>query len=371
MKKVGLLVNPIAGMGGKVGLKGTDGQEILKKALSLGALPEAELKASQALEILSTIAAEITLYTAPGKMGEDIAKKHGFKPHVVISADDATTAEDTKMAVQAFVHSGVNLLIFAGGDGTARDVYTVLGADSKIPAIGIPAGVKIHSAVYATSPRNAGLLAKQYLSEGSLPLRQAEVMDIDEDAFRAGSLSAKLYGYLSVPCSAHYMQHLKVGSAETDRALQEAIANQVIETMEPDMLYIVGPGSTTAVILEQLGLNYTLLGVDVVKNRQLLRSDTGEKDLLGLIEGNKAKIIVTIIGGQGYIFGRGNQQISDKVIEKVGKDNILIVATRDKVLSLDQGYLMVDTGNESINELLRGYMKIITGYREELIYRVK
>ncbi len=371
MKKVGLVVNPIAGMGGRVGLKGTDGSDILKKAQSLGAVPEAELKASQALKILSTIAAEITLYTAPGSMGENIAKKNSFKPYVVISVDEATTAEDTIKAVQSFAHSGVNLIMFAGGDGTARDVYTILGNDSKIPAIGIPAGVKIHSAVYATSPRNAGLLAKQYLSEGSLPLRQAEVMDIDEDAFRAGSLSAKLYGYLSVPCSASYMQHLKVGSAETDRALQEAIADQVIEKMETDMLYIVGPGSTTAVIMEKIGLNYTLLGVDVVKNRQLIRSDVGENDLLAMIEGDRAKIIVTIIGGQGYIFGRGNQQISDKVIEKVGIDNILIVATRDKVLSLDQGYLMVDTGNERINELLRGYMKIITGYREELIYRVK
>ncbi|MDZ4132185.1 MAG: ATP-NAD kinase family protein [Dethiobacteria bacterium] len=392
MKKLGLIINPIAGMGGKVGLKGTDGAEMLEKARLLGASPEAGLKTAQALKQLAVLAAEIKLFTCPGEMGENIARSCGFIPQVIAMGSDQPSSElvhpyssppaadcsndhttgpaDTERAVRAMVKEGVDLLLFAGGDGTARNIYNVIGSDSSLPVIGIPAGVKIHSAVYATSPRNAGELARLYLQEGSLPLRRAEVMDIDEAAFREGRLSASLYGYLTVPCAGELMQHLKIGGISTEASLLEAIAEQVVENMENDLVYIVGPGSTLAPIMQKLGLQNTLLGVDVVLNGELLAADANEQQILDLIKGEKAKIIVTVIGGQGYIFGRGNQQISAVVIRQVGRANIIVVATREKILSLEFGRLLVDTGDEEVNRMLSGYTRIVTGYKEELIYPV-
>ncbi len=370
MKKVGLIVNPVAGMGGKVGLKGTDGPDIVEKAREMGAHPESADKAAIALRVLVDKLENVELYTCPGAMGEDVARRCNFEPQIIGSVSEPTTAEDTEKAAREMVGLGIDLLIFVGGDGTARDIYNALGDDSDLPAIGVPAGVKIHSAVYATTPKNAGELAVQYLKEAGLPVRRAEVMDIDEEAFRQGRLSAQLYGYLPVPCSGDLMQHLKVGGAETEESVLEAIAESVVEKMEPDVVYIMGPGSTIGPIMKKLGLDNTLLGVDVVLNGKLVASDANERQLLELIEGRAAKIVVTVIGGQGYIFGRGNQQISSEVIRKTGKDNIIVVATREKIFSLEYGKLLVDTGDEEINNMLRGYIRVVTGYKEEIIYKV-
>ncbi len=370
MKKVGLIINPVAGMGGKVGLKGTDGPEIVEKARAMGARPESADKAAKALQQLSGIREEIELITCPGEMGENTARRCGFELELISGIEKPTTEEDTEKAAKEMFEQGADLLLFVGGDGTARNIYNAIGDNSPMPALGVPAGVKIHSAVYATNPRNAGELAAQFLKEAGLPVRRSEVMDIDEDAFREGQLSARLYGYLQVPCSGELMQHLKVGGAETEEAVLEAIAENVVEKMEEDVAYIIGPGSTIGPIMDKLDLSNTLLGVDVVKNGKLLASDVNEKQLLELIEGERAKIIVTVIGGQGYIFGRGNQQISAEVIRIVGKENIIVVATREKIFSLEYERLLVDTGDEKVNGMLCGYMRIITGYNEELLYRV-
>ena len=371
MKKVGLIVNPVAGMGGKVGLKGTDGPEIMEKALALGARPEAGDKAALALQELEDLKREIILLTCPGLMGEATSLRCGFEPQLVIDQiNEQTTAQDTEEAALKMSDQGVDIILFAGGDGTARNIYNVLGSDSKIPVIGIPAGVKIHSAVYATNPRSAGELAAQYLKDSGLPLRRAEVMDIDEEAFRSGRLSAKLYGYLLVPSAGELMQHLKVGGAETEASTLEGIAEQIAENMEQDIVYIIGPGSTTASIMKHLELEYTLLGVDLVCNGKLIAADVNEKQILEQVKNREARIVVTVIGGQGYIFGRGNQQISAEVIEKVGKENIIVVASRDKLLSLEHRHLLVDTGDDEVNKMLSGYKRVVTGYREELIYPV-
>ncbi len=370
MKKVGLIINPVAGMGGKVGLKGTDGPEIVEKARAMGARPEAAAKAALALRSLSGLEEEIELITCPGEMGENTARQCGFEPKLISVINEPTTAADTERAAKEMAGMGIELLLFAGGDGTARNINNALGEESQLPVIGIPAGVKIHSAVYATSPRNAGDLAAQFLKEAGLPVRKSEVMDIDEDAFREGRLSARLYGYLPTPCSGELMQHLKVGAAETQESVLEAIAENVVEKMEEDVVYVIGPGSTIAPIMKKLGLKNTLLGVDLVKNGRLLAEDANEKQILDLIEGEKTKIVVTVIGGQGYIFGRGNQQISAEVIKKAGKQNIIVVATSEKIFSLEYEKLLVDTGDEEVNKMLCGYMRIITGYNEELMCRV-
>ena len=364
-----MIVNPVAGIGGRVGLKGSDGAEIQKRALELGAVPQSLNRAIQALERIASAKDELEVITYPGEMGEDAARACGFEPTVVGAIEPGeTTAEDTRNAAQDMARLEVDLLLFAGGDGTARDIYNAVG--EKLPALGIPAGVKIHSAVFGTSPRSAGDLALSYLRGRASNLRGAEVMDIDEEAFRQGVVSAKLYGYLKIPFRTNLVQSLKMASSPGEAASLGAIAYDVVEKMEDDCLYIIGPGTTTRAITAELGLDKTLLGVDVLLNRELIAADVGEAQLLKLLDGRRAKVIVTLIGGQGYIFGRGNQQISPKVIKKVGRDNIVVVSTTEKLHSLGRRPLWVDTGDREVDEMLCGYITVVTGYNERAIRKV-
>ena len=367
-KKLGLIVNPIAGIGGRVGLKGSDGAEIQKKALELGAAPQSLGRAVQALEMVKSIKDDIELVTYPSEMGEDAAKKCDFDPIVFGSIiKGRTTAKDTKDAAEEMLRMCVDLIVFAGGDGTARDIYDAI--EEAMPVLGIPAGVKMQSAVFATNPRSAGELVVLYLC-GECDVREAEVMDIDEEAIRQGVVSAKLYGYLKIPFQKRLVQGAKVPSGGGDREAMDAIACEVVERMKDNCLYIIGPGTTTRAIASKLGLNKTLIGVDVVLKGKLLGIDVNEAQLLKLIENRNAKIIVTPIGGQGYIFGRGNQQMSPEVIKRVGRDNIMVVATSEKINSLKGRPLLVDTGDRKVDGMLKGYMRVITGYREEIIYKV-
>ena len=368
-KMLGLIVNPVAGIGGRVGLKGSDGSEIQRRALALGAVPESLGRAAQALERIAPLKDDLELVTYPGEMGEDVARACGLEPTVIGAIKRGeTTAQDTRNAAREMQRLGVRLLLFAGGDGTARDVCRAVGADT--PALGIPAGVKIHSAVFATSPRNAGDLAVLYLRGRVSGLREAEVMDIDEQAFRQGRVSARLYGYLCVPFQGSLVQNLKVGSRPGEKASLKAIAWDVIDNLEDDCLYIVGPGTTTRAIAAELGLDKTLIGVDVIFGRELAAADVNESLLLQLLEGRKARIIVTPIGGQGYIFGRGNQQISHRVIRKVGVDRLVVVSTVEKIHSLGGRPLWVDTGDRAVDKMLSGYIRVVTGYNERMVYRV-
>jgi predicted polyphosphate/ATP-dependent NAD kinase len=367
-KRLGLIVNPVAGIGGRVGLKGSDGAEIQKKALSLGAVPQSLNRAIQALERLKPVD-ELEVITYPGEMGEEAARACGLEPTVIGSIKPGkTTPEDTMNAAGEMLRLHVDLLLFAGGDGTARDVYNAIG--EELPALGIPAGVKIHSAVFGANPISAGDLAASYLQGKVSNLREAEVMDIDEGAVRQGVVSARLYGYLKVPFQRRLLQGLKTPSSPGERAAMAAIAADVVSNMEDGWLYIIGPGTTTRAITSRLGLDKTLIGVDVVAEGKLVAADVNESQLLELLEGRKAKIVVTPIGGQGYIFGRGNQQISPKVIEKVGKENILVVSTTGKIHSLRGRPLWVDTGDRAVDEMLSGHIRVTTGYNEQIIYRV-
>jgi predicted polyphosphate/ATP-dependent NAD kinase len=238
--------------------------------------------------------------------------------------------------------------------------------------LGLPAGVKIHSSVYAVTPRAAGVLARRYL-EGrpAVHLQEAEVMDLDEEALRQGSVSARLYGYLSVPYEAGFVQNPKSSSPATDRVEVEEIANSIASQMEPDTLYILGPGTTTRAITDRLGLAKTLTGVDAVLEGKLIAADASEQRLLSLLAVQpRAKIIITPVGGQGYLLGRGNQQISPAVIRRVGKENLIVASTVRKLISLGGRPLLVDTGDESTDRLLQGYLRIATGQGRTMVYRV-
>jgi len=369
MKKLGLIVNPIAGMGGRVGLKGTDGLHILEKAKELGAKPVAENRAVEALKKLEFLKDSIELITYPYQMGEKAAADGGFSPKVIGSIPATqTTAKDTQNAAKDMQSLGIDLLLFAGGDGTARDIYKAIGESSVV--LGIPAGVKIHSAVYACNPARAGELAALCLQGKAKNIIEAEVMDIDEDDYRKGRLSAKLYGYLRIPFERRYVQRVKAGSGATERYYQEAMAVSIVEDMSDEYFYIIGPGTTTRTIMERLNLDNSLLGIDLVYQKKLIGKDLNESELLEKIKGKKAKLIITPIGGQGYLLGRGNQQISPEVIRQVGKHNIIIMATKQKINSLQGRPLLVDTGDRATDELLNDYFKVITGYREASVYIV-
>lgn len=369
LRRLGLIVNPVAGIGGRVGLKGSDGVRIQEQALKLGAVPQAETRTVCALEAIKALGAELEIITYPGEMGEDAARQSGFQPTVIGSIQlGSTTASDTRKAAQELEQLNVELLLFAGGDGTARDIYDAVG--DGIPVLGIPAGVKIHSGAYATSPKAAGALAALFLSGDITSLREAEVMDIDEDAIRAGIVSARLYGFLRIPFQRRLVQGAKAASGPTEAGTMRAIACHIVENMRRECLYIIGPGTTTRAIASELGVPKTLIGVDVVLDGRVVASDANESRLLDLLDGRPATIIVTPIGGQGYIFGRGNQQLSHEVITRVGESNITIVGTKEKIHSLRGQPFLVDTGDPSLDQMLTGYVKVVTGYNEMIVYRV-
>jgi predicted polyphosphate/ATP-dependent NAD kinase len=360
-KTIGFIVNPIAGMGGAVGLKGTDGKTILNEAISLGAKPIASQRAETFLSELYPAQKSLKLIVGAGCMGEDQATKFYSTCQVKGKRKRETTSEDTQNIAKEVVEAVVDLLVFCGGDGTTRDMLKAVGM--KVPVLGVPTGVKMHSALFAVSPQAAARVTVRYLW-GGLPLREAEVMDVDEQAFREGRLSAELYGYMLSPYEPHLIQGNKLESPMTENEVrnQAAIAIYIIEEMKPDVIYVVGPGTTTRTIGDLLDAKKTLLGVDIFQNKKLFARDVNEKQTMNAIDGKPAKIIVTPIGGQGFIFGRGNQQISTKVIRKVGLENIVVVATKSKLDRLK--CLRVDTGDPDLDKELRAHeINVVTDYK--------
>jgi len=383
--KLGFVINPIAGVGGSVALKGSDGENIPEKALSLGAKFKANQRASAALSVLEPYKNQITIYTASGTMGETCAKALGFEVVVVTQPENLNTAldlytsfKDTQNLVKALIKTQVDILLFAGGDGTARDICTIV--EDKFPVLGIPAGCKIHSGVYAVTPKAAGRVIEMLVTNQLVTLAEADVMDIDESLFRQGVVKAKRYGEMQIPCELRYVQAVKSGGKETDELVLQDIAAHVIENMNNE-LYIMGSGSTTAFIMEELGETNTLLGVDVLRNHTVIANDITEPELWALIQKHLGtddaqvnpnietlKLVITLIGGQGHIFGRGNQQLSPRVINAIGKENIIIVATKTKLAGLNNRPLIIDTGDLELDQNLSGYFPVITGYKDQVLY---
>ncbi|MEM2122874.1 MAG: ATP-NAD kinase family protein [Candidatus Bathyarchaeia archaeon] len=376
MRILGLIVNPIAGIGGNVALKGSDGEEIVREARRRGGESPAPRRAESFLKALKQhLGSSFTLITCKGDMGENEALKAGIYPDYIVSVGGAlTSAEDTKAAALEMERREVDLIAFCGGDGTARDIMDAI--DLRKPVIGVPSGVKMESAVFSVNPEAAALLAFKFLG-GGLSTVDREVVDVDEEEYRKGFLKTRLYGYLRVPNDSDLLQAAKSPSplTEDEMEAQKSIAKYMVEEMDEDILYIIGPGTTAKAVLRELGLDSCLLGVDVVLGRRLLASDVSERDLIHILEGysgcNPVRIVVTPIGGQGYIFGRGNQQISPNVIRRVGRDNIIVLATFNKLFSLPKFRLLVDTGDREVDLSLSGYIRVIVDYRRELVVRVE
>lgn len=370
-KTLGLIVNPVAGMGGPVGLKGTDGVEVLLEARRRGAHPVSSERALLALRRLASSTVPFRLLTGSGELGEDVARAAGLDPIVVYSsAPGSSRPDDTRNAALVMAYATVDLLLFAGGDGTARDVLGMVG--DRVPILGIPTGVKMYSAVFGTNPQNAGNLAVRFVAaEPSVRFREAEVMDIDEAAMRSDQVSARLYGYACSPHERHLTQNAKAGSVTNENMSLDAVSRQVVREMQPGRLYLLGPGTTTRRVMAELGLPSTLLGVDAVMDGALVGTDLNEHQLIRLMEGHETRIIVGVLGGHGSLFGRGNQQISAEVIRRAGRDNIIVVASMDKLLALDAGCLRVDTGDADVDAMLSGYLRVHTGPDRSVFFRVR
>ena len=372
MGRLGLIVNPIAGMGGRVGLKGTDGAGVLERAQALGAVPIAAERAGRALARLELRSAGLRLVAAAGGMGADLAAAHAFETEVLASGehgDGVTTADDTRAAAAELVRLGVDLILFAGGDGTARDILDVVG--ERLPILGVPTGVKMHSGVFATTPESAGDVVASFLASVPRgPVREAEVLDIDEDAVRAGRISTRLYGAACVPDDRLRVQAAKLSSVPSDENALEAACAAVAGGMDPRRIYVLGPGTTTRRVMRRLGLPKTLLGIDAVRGGRLLGADLGERELLELIGDEPATLLIGVVGGQGALLGRGNLQLSPAVLRRIGTENIEVIAGLRKLLALDPPLLHVDTGDPELDAALCGYRRVHVAPRRTLVYRV-
>ena len=373
MFKLGLIVNPLAGIGGPVGLKGSDGAATVSAALARGAEPRAPERAQRALGQLLPLQNSVQIYCAQGAMGAEVARSAGFEPQLLTAEAEPvnqTSAADTERVAQQLQALGMDLIVFVGGDGTARNVYNAVGA--RQPVLGVPAGVKMHSGVYAVSPEAAGEIIGMMVRGELVTVSEQEVRDIDEDAFRQGRVSARYYGEMLVPAEVRYVQQVKSGGQEVEAMVLADIAAEVIENMDPDTLYIIGPGSTTRAVMQELGLENSLLGVDLVRDQQLVGRDLSGPELQAALEAHsgQVRLIITAIGGQGHILGRGNQQLTPRVLRQLGRDNIDVIATKTKILALNGRPLLVDSHDPQLDRELQGYIRVITGYRDAILYPV-
>lgn len=366
---LGLIINPVAGLGGPLGFKGSDG--LAEAALAQGAERKAEHRALAMLRALpEAVRARLRCWTAAGEMGERVAREAGLALAGVFPVPATSSAQDTVATARWLLEQGVDLIVFVGGDGTARDLVDAVG--TAVPVLGVPAGVKMHSGVFAIHPGAAAEVIAQLVEGGLVQVDDADVRDLDEAALRAGTVRARWYGSLRVPVAGRFLQHVKCGGREVEELVQEEIAAGLVEELEPATLYLVGPGTTTQALFRQLGLRKTLLGVDVLRDGQVLAEDANAATLERVLAeaAGPVRLIVTVTGGQGFLLGRGNQQFSPAVIRVVGREGLLVLATHEKLKALAGRPLLVDTGDADLDTSLSGYLDVVTGYRHHVLYRV-
>jgi len=364
MRRIGVVVNPIAGMGGRVGLKGTDGK--VEEARELGAERRAPERAVEALARLRDRAPDAEVLTYGVEMGERAAREAGFDPRVVGEPADPgrTTAADTRDAVGRFLAEGVDLVLFVGGDGTAVDVAEPIdAADASVPMLGVPAGVKVYSSVFAVTPQEAGRIAATFERT-----ERREVNDIDEVAYREeGEVRAELEAVAEVPVAERLQSGKELAGGDV-----ETLAAGVAAEVGEGVTYVLGPGSTLGATKRALGFEGSPLGVDVWRataagpepEGELLVADARESEILANL-GERNVVVVSPIGGQGFVFGRGNHQISPAVLRRC---EVEVVAAKEKLDDL--GVLRVDTDDADVDEQLRGWRKVRVGRFERRMMKV-
>jgi len=374
--KIGLVVNPWAGIGGPAGLKGSDGAGCVQAALAASSLPQVPARLAAMFAACGEAAQAIRWYTADGEMGLSALQAAGLQACAVVPVAVPSQAADTRRASAILAGMGIDLLLFAGGDGTARDVLDGLrdaGAMGRLPVLGLPAGVKMQSAVFANHPTAAGALLRQLQQNGLSVCCDAEVMDLDEDILRHGVIMPRLYGYLQLPLAPTLTQGGKARHVSGSGAQRMAIARGFAEKMEARALYLVGPGSTTQALLSLLGVDGTLPGVHAaLGDGTLLARDATRRQLEELAADWQAPLhlVLSPIGGQGMVLGRGNQQISPDLLRAAGKRGLHVLAPPAKLMSLQGGVLRIDSGDAGLDAEFNGYLPVTTGYREQTMWPV-
>jgi predicted polyphosphate/ATP-dependent NAD kinase len=369
MARIGFLINPIAGMGGRVGLKGTD--SVAAEAARRGAQPIANARALEALHELRRLlegrpqAGDLTWLTASGAMGCDALRAAGYSAiEVVHQAAAEPSAQDTRAAVEKFLAAGVDLILFCGGDGTARDICGVTGETT--PILGIPSGVKMYSGVFGITPARTADILLRYLTR-EIGLAGVEILDLDEEKYRRDEWAVRLYMSAKTPFEPTYVQAAKALIAGADEeAVKEDIAAQLREEIEarPDALFLLGPGSTVQAVARSLDVDKTLLGIDAVAHGRIVGKDLAERQILELLAHyGEHKLILSPIGAQGFVLGRGNQPLSPAVIRQIGADNLILIATPAKLARTQR--LRFDTGDPALDAALitRKFLPVIIGYR--------
>lgn len=362
--RIGVVVNPIAGMGGRVGLKGTDDVEAARER---GATPRAPDRAEAALAAIATHDNAASIYAAPGAMGADQARAVGLDPVVLsVSTTPAetyppatTTAADTTAAVHAAVDAGVDVLLFVGGDGTATDVAVALD-DRAVgtPMLGVPAGVKVYSGVFAVSPAAAGRIVATFDRTAD-----REISDLDEAAYRGGEVRTAVRAVRPVP-----VDDAVQGTKQRTSGSVEGITAGVTASITPGRRYVLGPGGTLNAIKTALGFDGSPLGVDIWEATEdggrVVARDAAASDILAAVDGDHV-VIVSPLGGQGFVFGRGNDQLSPAVLADA---TVEIVAAPEKLDTLD--VLRIDIDDPAIAESLRGWHPVRTGRVSQRLMQV-
>lgn len=375
MPTIGFLINPIAGMGGRVGLKGTD--DVVDEAIRRGAEPIAQKRSVEALRKARHLLqndptpSKVSWLTCSGEMGAGALSIAGFSDaHVIYQAPEHPTCEDTGKAVRRMIDAGANLILFCGGDGTARDICKVIGTDT--PILGIPSGVKMYSGVFGITPEGTAQILIGFLT-GILGLAEVDVLDLDEERFRKGEWAVKLYYAACTPYEPSRTQAAKAQIDEaSDAGMKVEIADHLCEAIatHPEVLFILGAGSTVKSIADRLGVAKSLLGVDAVAGGAVVGTDLNERQLKGLLKRySDRRLVLSPIGAQGFVLGRGNLQLSPEVIKEIGPDNILVVATPAKLARTP--VLLFDTGSRDLDRALtgNGYLPVVTGYRRRRLVK--
>ena len=372
MFKLGLIVNPYAGLGGPEGLKGSDTlpdglrQSVAEEMANSRSLP----RAVRCLAALAPVAEQLAVYGFDGAMAEQACREAGLTFTSVGRAEALSSAEDTRRAAQCLLSEQVDIVLFVGGDGTARDIYSAVG--ESLPVLGLPAGVKMHSAVYAVNPQAAAAILRALIDGDLVDIGLQEVRDIDEAAFAQGRVRSRHYGELMVPRLGGFLQQVKQAGREVEELVIADIADELMENYDEDCLYIVGPGSTTTGFMEALGLPYTLLGFDLVRGGELLQADANAQQISEVMDHHQGPItvLITAIGGQGHILGRGNQQLTPALIRRIGRDNFQVLASKGKLSGLAGRPLLVDSNDAALDAQWQGFIAVTTGYRDQVMYRV-
>ena len=362
MLNLGFVVNPVSGIGGTVGLKGSDG--VVDEARGLGGNARAIPRVEQLLAAHPMCFSGFRVFTWAGAMGGGLLGSHGIDAAIIGEPPSVTSSEDTRAAVDAFVARRIDLIVFVGGDGTARDVVS---RARGTPVIGLPAGVKMHSGVFVRSPARLAEILARIRDGGLVAARDAEIRDLDEKALRDGVVRSRFYADAKVPDLGDYLQHTKIGGVEDETLAQADIAAFVAdEIRQSSSKFVLGPGSTVGTIKTELGCPGTLLGFDLFDASGCLETNLAERRLLEI---GHFVAVVSFTRGQGALLGRGNLELSIDVLERLQREDLWVVGTRKKLASLDGRPLLVDSGSPAIDQRFSGLIEVIAGFDDKLFVR--